>query len=111
MRHHASWAEKARTLIEAVTRGLSAVPGLAEFNRQQLKISEIHSGEAPYEMINGIPCLVMAQERYPTPLTLITEFPDETIYGEAYRFAHTVQMATVIAAEEAYATMMETATA
>jgi hypothetical protein len=109
MRHHPSWAEKARTLIEAVTRGLSAVPGLAELNRQQLKVSEVHSGEAPYEMINGIPCLVMAQERYPTPLTLITEFPDETIYGEAYRLAHTVQMATVIAAEEAYAAIMEAA--
>jgi hypothetical protein len=40
-------------------------------------------------------------------LTLITEFPDETIYGEAYRLAHTVQMATVIAAEEAYAILME----
>lgn len=111
MRHHAAWADKARTLIEAVTRGLSAVPGLAEFNRRQMNISAIHSGETPYEVINGIPCLVMAQERYPTPLTLITEFPDETIYGEAFRFAHTVQMATVIAAEEAYATMMEAATA
>lgn len=105
--YHSSWADVARKLIEAVTRGLSAVPGLADLNRQQLRIGAIHSGETPYEVINGIPCLVTAQERYPTPLTLITEFPDETIYGEAYRLAHTVQMATVIAAEEAYAAILE----
>ncbi len=107
MRHHPSWAPAARTLIEAVTTGLSAVPGLAEFNRRQIEICAIHSGGTPYEIINHVPCLITAETRHPTPLTLITEFPDETIYGEAYRFAHTVQMATVIAAEEAFAAIME----
>ena len=106
IRHHPAWAETARTLIEAVTKGLSAVPGLAEFNRRQIEICSIHSGGTPYEIINDIPCLLTPDERHPTPLTLITEFPDETIYGEPYRFAHTVQMATVIAAEEAFATIM-----
>ncbi|MBL0403186.1 peptidase M14 [Microvirga aerilata] len=106
MRHHPAWGETARTLIEAVTTGLSAVPGLAEFNRRQIEICSIHSGGTPYEIINDIPCLITAEERHPTPLTLITEFPDETIYGEAYRFAHTVQMATVIAAEEAFTSIM-----
>jgi hypothetical protein len=53
-----------------------------------------------------VPCLLSPDERYSTPLTLITEFPDETIYGEPYRFAHTVQMTTVLAAEEAYGAMM-----
>ena len=101
-----SWAETARTLIEAVTKGLAAVPGLAEFNRRQIEICSIHSGGTPYEIINDVPCLLTPDERHPTPLTLITEFPDETIYGDAYRFAHTVQMATVIAAEEAFASIM-----
>jgi hypothetical protein len=109
LRHHPSWGHTARTFIEAVTRGLSAVPGLAEFTRRQLELSSIHSGATPHEMINDVPCLLMAHERHSTPLTLITEFPDETIYGEAYRFAHTVQMATVIAAEEAFATIMAAA--
>ncbi len=108
MRHHPSWAPAARTLIEAVTKGLSAVPGLAEFNRRQIEICSIHSGGTPYEIINDVPCLITSEERHPTPLTLITEFPDETIYGDAYRFAHTVQMATVIAAEGAFASIMET---
>ncbi len=106
MRHHPAWAEPARTLVEAVTTGLSAVPGLAEFNRRQIEICSIHSGGTSYEIINDVPCLITADERHPSPLTLITEFPDETIYGEAFRFAHTVQMATVVAAEEAYASIM-----
>ncbi|MGO4389336.1 M14 family zinc carboxypeptidase [Microvirga sp. 2YAF29] len=106
MRHHPEWAQTARSLVEAVTKGLSVVPGLTEFNRRQIEICSIHSGGTPYEIINGIPCLITAETRHPVPLTLITEFPDETIYGEAYRLAHTVQMATVIAAEEAYATLI-----
>ena len=60
MRHHPSWAETARTLIEAVTKGLSAVPGLAEFNRRQIEICSIHSGGTPYEIINDVPCLLTA---------------------------------------------------
>ncbi len=36
------------------------------------------------------------------PVTLITEFPDETVLGEAFRFAHTVQMRTVLAAVRAW---------
>jgi len=106
MRHHPEWAQTARTMIEAVTKGLSAVPGLAAFNRRQIEICSIHSGGTPYEIINDIPCLITAETRHPTPLTLITEFPDETIYGDAYRFAHTVQMTTVLAAEAAFATIM-----
>jgi hypothetical protein len=107
MRHHPEWSQTARALVEAVTKGLSVVPGLIESNRRQIEICSIHSGGTPYEIINGIPCLITAETRHPVPLTLITEFPDETIYGEAYRLAHTVQMATVVAAEEAYATLME----
>ncbi|WP_210484991.1 M14 family zinc carboxypeptidase [Microvirga antarctica] len=106
LRHHPAWTERARILIEAVTTGLTAVPGLAAFNRRQIEVCAIHSGGAPYEVINHIPCLITAEERHPSPLTLITEFPDETIYGEPFRFAHTVQMTTVLAAEAAFAAMM-----
>ena len=106
LRHHPSWAAQARVLIEAVTMGLTAVPGLAAFNRRQIEICSIHSGGTPYEIVNHVPCLLTEDERHTSPLTLITEFPDETIYGEAYRFAHTVQMTTVLAAEAAFAAMM-----
>jgi hypothetical protein len=101
MRHHESWTVAARALVEAVTRRLAEIPGLTAFNRRQIEICSIHTGGAPYEIVNGIPCLVSASDQHPVPMTLITEFPDETIYGEAFRFAHEVQMTTVLAAEDA----------
>jgi len=101
MRHHASWAAAARALVEAVTRKLADIPGLTEFNRRQIEICSIHTGGTPYEIVNGVPCLVSESLQHPVPMTLITEFPDETIYGEPFRFAHTVQMTAVLAAEEA----------
>jgi hypothetical protein len=60
-------------------------------------------------VLHGIPCLIAEDARSPVPMTLITEFPDETIYGEAFRFAHEVQMWAVLAAEEAHAGAMAVA--
>ena len=34
------------------------------------------------------------------PFQLISEYPDETIYGDAFRLAHTTQMNTVLHAAE-----------
>ncbi|MBM6595877.1 M14 family zinc carboxypeptidase [Microvirga pudoricolor] len=101
MRHHADWKVQARALVESVTKRLSAVPGLPEFNRRQIEICSLHTGGTPYEIVNDVPCLFTETDQHPVPMTLITEFPDETIYGEPYRFAHTAQMTTVLAAEEA----------
>ena len=42
--------------------------------------------------------MLAEEERAGPPLTLITEFPDETLTGEAFRFAHEVQMRAVLAA-------------
>jgi hypothetical protein len=36
------------------------------------------------------------------PLTLITEYPDETIYGQAFIAGHNAQTAFVLAAYDAY---------
>ena len=40
-----------------------------------------------------------------TPLMLITEYPDETLMGEPFVQAHTAQMATVVAAYNAFQTL------
>jgi len=103
LRHHPGHAEEGRRLVEAVATALRAVPGLPAFNERQIAVCRAHGGEVPGELIAGIPCVIDEDARHPVPLTLITEFPDETIEGEAFRFAHTVQMAAVVAAEAAYA--------
>ena len=57
---------------------------------------------APGEVIGGFACHLTEDCRAPMPLTLITEYPDETIRGDAYRRGVAVQKATVLAAYRAW---------
>ncbi|AVG40201.1 M14 family metallopeptidase [Achromobacter insolitus] len=103
LRHHPGWGERARRLIEGVTARLArAVPGLVEFNARQLELFHAHALETGFDVLNGIPVQVSESEREDLPLALISEFPDETVYGDRFVFAHTVQMETVLAATELY---------
>ena len=98
MRHHADWAETGEKLVIATTERLAEVPGLVDYNMAQIKTYEAHAGAAQtFKLVNGIPIWVGVFE-HELPLTLITEFPDETIYGDEFILGHTAQMATVLAA-------------
>lgn len=101
MRYHTGWAEPARQLIEQVCRRLSALPALMAFNKKQLASYNAHAGDLPFEVIHGTACTISEVNRPGAALTLITEFPDETIYGHPFIFAHDTQTATVLAAVEA----------
>lgn len=101
IRHHPDWAQQSEQLIDHVTRHLSAIDGLVDYNNAQIALFEKHAGETGFRIINGFPCLIGADDRHTVPLTLITEFPDETIYGADFIRGHTAQMATVLSAYEA----------
>jgi hypothetical protein len=102
LRHHTGWEAQARHLIEGVTARLARVPGLVDFNARQVALFRAHALEPGFEMMNGIPVQLSHSDRELQPLSLITEFPDETVYGERFVFAHTVQMETVLAATEVF---------
>ena len=102
VRHHERWDDAAERLLDDVTRRLAAVPGLIEANRSQITLYEIHAGETGFRMINGFPCLSSVDDRHIAPVTLITEYPDETIYGAAYVAGHSAQMETVLAAYDSW---------
>jgi hypothetical protein len=102
LRHHETATDRAEMLIDWVTKRLADVPGLLEFNAGQVKLYEIHAGEHGFRMINGFPCWVSVDDRHDVPITLITEYPDETVYGDAFIAGHTAQMATVLAAYNAH---------
>jgi hypothetical protein len=102
LRHHPGWEAEARALLEQVGAALAEVPGLAEFNARQLALYERHAGGLPFELVHGMACSVTEVDRPGAPVTLVTEFPDETVAGDAFRFAHTVQMHTVLAAVRAW---------
>jgi len=107
VRYHKGWDEPARSLTEAVTQHLARIPGLLEMNAQQIALFETHAGETGFEMINGFPCLVSLDERNSAPVTLITEYPDETIYDDLFVAGHTAQCETVLAAYEAWQEIMK----
>ena len=102
MRHHAGWTEQAEILLDNVTRHLGAIPGLLEYNDRQIALYEIHAGETGFRVINGFPCLSSIDDRHTVPMTLITEYPDETIYGDDFIDGHTAQMETVLASYRAW---------
>lgn len=102
MRHHPEWAEQAEILLDKVTRHLGTIPGLLEYNDRQIALYETHAGETGFRLNNGFPCLSSVDDRHTVPMTLITEYPDETIYGDDFIAGHTAQMQTVIAAYEAW---------
>ena len=51
-----------------------------------------------FKIHRGIPYVVGVSENFVPRFTLVAEYLDETIHGDAFRLAHTVQMSTVIEA-------------
>jgi len=105
LRHHPGWGEPAQQLMDRVAARLARVPGLVAFHARQAARYEIHALEKGLDTRHGIACMVAEGEQEMAPLTLISEFPDETVYGAAFRYAHTVQTETVLAAVAAYQEM------
>lgn len=105
-RYHAGWAAQAAQLLDKVTKHLGAIPGLLDYNDRQIALYEVHAGETGFRIINGFPCLADIDDRHTVPMTLITEYPDETIYGEAFVAGHTAQMETVLSAYRAWQEIM-----
>lgn len=102
IRYHEGWTDQAEILLDKVTRRLSALPGLLKYNARQVALYEIHAGETGFRMINGFPCLCTVDDRHTVPVTLITEYPDETIYDDDFIAGHTAQTETVLAAYDAW---------
>ena len=75
---------------------------LRAFNETQLKTWEIHAGAFSFPVFHAIPCLVSENPSQSIDYTLITEYPDETIYGDAFRLAHRTQLRTTLAAVRLY---------
>lgn len=91
-RHLPGLGDKAQPFLEALSAHLAKDAELASFNATQLATWKAHAGEVPFPVINGIPCMVSEHARQTVPFQLITEYPDETIYGDAFRLAHETQM-------------------
>ena len=105
LRYQPGYETAAEQLVEAVTQQLTQVPGLVEFNATQIALFETHAGALTFPILHGFPYLISEDAGQLTPLMLITEYPDETLTGEPFVQAHTAQMATVVAAYNAFQTL------
>lgn len=102
LRHLPDWHDTARKLVEEVTHELMSFSKLAAFNARQIALYQTHAGETGFELVNGFPCYIHPDDRHQVPLTLITEYPDETIHGDSFIAGHEAQMQTVLAAHSAW---------
>lgn len=105
IRYHQTWKAQAEALLEQVTAHLANVPGLVDYNRRQIAAFEAHAGRLEFAVRHDIPYLLTRDDTQLTPLQLITEYPDETIYGNAFVMAHQVQYETIMSAYQSYQSM------
>jgi hypothetical protein len=100
LRYQAAWRDTALALLRHVARDLSGNPRLRAFNDEQLRRYERHAGSMPFLLEAGVPYTAAEVPGQTPGVTLITEFPDETLRGEAFVFAHGVQAQAVESACE-----------
>lgn len=105
LRYHQAWETQAKALLDDVTAHLEKVPGLVAYNQRQIAAFEAHAGELGFAVQNHIPYLLTPDDTQLTPLQLITEYPDETIYGDDFVMAHQVQFETIMSAYRSYQTL------
>lgn len=100
MRHHPGrdpWP-----FMQALTAGLAQDARLVDFNDRQYRLWQAHWGELPMTVLNGVGCVVAEDSRSSVPFTLISEYPDETVYGPAFQLAQQTQTRAVVLACELY---------
>lgn len=102
LRHRPGLAAQGEAFLRKLCARLATDPALREFNREQLRVWQAHAGAFTFPVFDGIPCMINEVAGHAVAFTLISEFPDETIYDELFRLAHTTQMRTVLKAVELF---------
>jgi hypothetical protein len=99
--HHPGWAEAAHRLLDSVSATLAEDPELVALNRRQIEIARVHSPMQDFPVKNDVFYIMSESESCATPLMVITEAPDETVYGAAFQLLQRTQMRAALACVEA----------
>ncbi|WP_172125794.1 MULTISPECIES: peptidase M14 [unclassified Devosia] len=102
LRHQPGYRAQSERLAREVARRLNGVPGLAELNARQIELYRAHAGALTFDIYSGFPVNITEFPDLKVPVTLITEYPDETIYGDAFQLGHEAQTQTVLAAYDVW---------
>lgn len=98
LRHQPGYASLARDLMTGIAARLESNDDISALNRHQLARYERYAVNAPFQVQTGIPFIMVEQPTSPFPVTVITEAPDETVYGRVFQLWHEAQMLSVLAA-------------
>jgi hypothetical protein len=110
IRHQEGWGEFARRFTPRLAHRLAAeLPEMLALNARQMAAYQAHVGRIPFAVIAGIPCQIGGSARATAPIEFITEYPDETIAGEAFRLGQECQFRAAVAAADIFAEMLEQA--
>lgn len=101
LRYQPGWQELGEFILHATIDELAKHRPLIAFNRRQLARYGRYVPEMPFPVRKNIPYFTTEWERGIFPVTIITEAPDETVYGDDFALMHTAQMMTVTAAAQA----------
>lgn len=97
-RYQPGAAGPTRDLARTLCASLAQDAELTAFTARQLAASQAHSSARPYELLSGVPCLFAERPDLECPVTVITEFPDETVRGPDFRLGVRAQLRVVEAA-------------
>ena len=74
---------------------------IIDLNKEQLTRYQQFVPKPGFDLMGDIPCYLLDWPEGLCPITIVTEAPDETIYGDAFVAQHTAQMLTVLSAADA----------
>ncbi|WP_299818406.1 peptidase M14 [uncultured Jannaschia sp.] len=88
LRHAPEAAALGRLVLDAALDALAACPEIAAQNRRMLSLYDRYVSERAFRVHAGcVPYVTGVEEGADYPVTLITEAPDETVDGAAFRLA------------------------
>lgn len=91
-------------ILDAAVDALARDEDVMALNTEQLARYSTYVPVRDFEIRRNVPVFIAEVADDVFSITIITEAPDETIYGEAFITAHRAQMKVVLAATETYQT-------
>ncbi|MFC4456227.1 M14 family zinc carboxypeptidase [Deinococcus sonorensis] len=76
--------QEARDLAGTIARRLGQEPDVVAHAQRACRASAAHVSPPHYQLIGGLPFILMERPGMLCPLQVITEAPDETIYGQHF---------------------------
>ncbi len=101
LRYRPGWRKQGEAVLNAMIDALADYPPIIDLNREQMQRSRRYDSISAFEVRSHVPYFLEERDDPLFPMTIITEAPDETIYGEEFVICHTAQMKAVLAAAEA----------